>query len=381
MKRKLSIIAFLAHHKTSKSVYAYEPYVREIQLWSEIYDKIIIYGHITSNCSKTNIIELPPNCKVKNLFLTPGPGLFRNILRIFQLPLLFVQISYVYFNSKILHLRTSGYPTIIVNLLNFIFNKPTMEKWATNFPPDNGLGLLWKLNSKLLLKLSRNKTRVFTYNDINHPCFIETFPALFTNQEFNKLSLSNNTIKWKNIPFTYIIVSRLHPDKNIELIFECVIKNKIFFIEKSIKINIVGDGPLINNFKEMILKFSLDKIIVLNGSANFYETMNLIGLSNFLIMPGHNEGWAKVINESLMMNCVPIIIKGGNPERISKKFGYDDFLFENTADDLLRVIKKTLNVELKTVNKLLNNGKKMNKGMTLEMYKKLILKTHNSIIN
>lgn len=379
MKNKLSIIAFLAHYKTKESIYAYEPYVREIHLWSEIYDKIIIYGHVTSNISKTNNLKLPPNCEVKNLFLTPGPGIIRNILRILQLPFLFVQITYIYFNSKILHTRTSGYPTIIVNLLNFIFNKPTIEKWATNFPPDKELGLLWKLNSKLLLKLSRSKTRVFAYNDIDHPYFIESFPALFSHEEMNKLKLIKNTIKWKNSPFSYIVVSRLHPDKNVELIFDCVIQNKIFFLKKSINIYIVGDGPLTRKFKEMIIKFSLDKIIVLNGAFNFHETMNLVGLNNFLIMPGNNEGWAKVINESLMMNCVPIIIKGGNPERLSKKFGYDDYLFENTADDLFRVIKETQNVELKSVNKLLNNGNNMNEGMTLEMYKKLIIKTHNSI--
>ena len=379
--KHLTIIAFLAHHKTNESVYAYEPYVREIKLWSEIFDKIVIYGHVSSYYSKTNNHELPFNCEVKNLFLTSGPGLLRNILRIIQLPFLFVQISFIYFKSKILHTRTSGYPTIIVSLLNFIFNKPTIEKWATNFPPDKGLGLLWKLNSMLLLRLSRSKTRVLTYNDINHPYFTESFPALFSDEEFNKLSSVKNIIKWKDIPFSYIVVSRLHRDKNVKLIFDCVIKYKSFFIQKNIKINVVGDGPLLTKFKDLIIKFNLDKIIVLNGAANFNETMNMLGLSNFLIMPGNNEGWGKVINESLMMNCVPIIVKGGNPERLSKKFGYHNFLFDNTVDDLFRVIKETLNVDLKNVNKLLSNGNNMNKMMTLEMYKKLILKTYNSIIN
>ncbi len=379
--KKITIIAYLKHYESNGNYFSYEPYVREMIYWSQLFDEIILYTEVRKDTPAFSLKVLPSNIKVRKLFFNSGSGLKNNFLRLFQMPILFAQICFAYVNSEIIHTRSSGLPTMFVNLLNLVFNKVTLEKWATNAPPDAKLGFLTKMNFKLLL-LSPTKTRVFTYTKVNHPSFVLAFPALLSNVEINNMVQNSSIAKW-DVDFhfrSFVCVSRLHPDKNLDLIFSAISSSKKnSTLNKNFKLFIVGDGPFKDRYEDLIDKNGLKGVIILLGKLSFTDTLNEISKHHFLIMPGINEGWPKVINEALICKTVPLVVKGGSAEKIMERMEKPGLLFDNDLNSLINSINNTYELENSEIRELIDIGLTETKKLTLERYIELVKETYNDI--
>lgn len=377
--KKLTIFAFLKHYRIEGRCFSYEPYVRELIYWSEIFEEITLYTEVRNDKPVFSISELPSNILVKELCFKSGGGYKNNLLRIVQLPVLFFQIFFAYRKSELIHTRSSGFPTMIVNFLNIIYNKPTLEKWATNAPPDKKLGVLTSINFKLLL-LSPSKTRVFAYTEVKSNFFLLAFPALFSSSEIEVFRTYIPKEKWGQYKRKFVCVSRLHQDKNLHVVFESILRGKeANRLSADFELFIVGDGPMYNYYKDFIVKHSLEGKIFLIGKLTFYDTINFVANCHFLIMPGVNEGWPKVINEALIVDTLPVVVSKGNAQVVMDRLDSPGLLFTDTPESLLNAIELAETLSIEEVLRLLHIGNSKNRNLTLEKYKELIINTFNDI--
>lgn len=379
---KIAIVAHLPHYNNNNKWFAFEPYVREIEIWASLFGHVTIFTDVHKKKPSFSLGELPANCIVKPIYLKSGPGLINNLIRLFQLPIVFFQISFVYFKFSIIHTRTSGFPTIYVNLLNLLFNKPTIEKWATNYPPDKSLGILSKVNAWILY-YSRSKTKVLVYRDIQKRSFVRFIPALFGNAELLKYQSEIDKIKWirKANDWIYVCVARLHPDKNLSLLIEGInnlVNGRVDF--KGFKLQIIGEGPERESLTSKIVEYNLEKNIKLLGAKSYSEVISILQKSNFLIMPGINEGWPKVINEALACECVPIVVRGGNAERVMQFMDNPGLLFNPNPECLSESIENSQRMEMHQLLQMIENGSNSNQKMTLEEFKMKLEGVINEVI-
>ena len=121
----------------------------------------------------------------------------------------------------------------------------------------------------------------------------------------------------------FIIASHLRVSKGIQDLIEAV-HLLPFEIQKMIKIDIYGEGPLENDLKDRIKKYNLQKTIKIMGSSPYLhvEFKNY----SYLLQPTYMECFSLSILESLAAN-VPVITTpvGGNLEIITE--GINGFLF------------------------------------------------------
>jgi glycosyltransferase involved in cell wall biosynthesis len=377
-KNILPIIAHLSHFKRNGTWASFEPYVREIEYLASRFQEVHIFTDVVSKPPNFSLKSLPENCKVKKIYLVTGPGILKNITRIFQLPIVFFQILIIYFSYPFFHTRTSGFPTLFINLLNFVFNKPTIEKWATNFPPDKVFGCLWKIYAKLLLK-SRSNTKVMVYNKVEHHNFVLSFPALFSKKELVNFKEKVDYDKWRENKNKFVCVARLHEHKNIIFLIHAVKYYVTHFDKKDFQILIVGDGHLFLEISDFIISNKLEKNIILLGKKPFEEVIEILGKSNFLIMPGINEGWAKVINEALSVRCLPIVVNEGNPKRVMNRMGDPGLLFNNNYESFSNVINSISTISSNKIQQMLDSGEAYNYKITLEKYLDLFIETLDEI--
>lgn len=376
---RLTIFAFLKHYQIGDRHFSYEPYVRELIYWSEIFEEITLYTEVRKDNPVFSISELPPNILVESLYFRSGGGLKNNLIRILQLPILFFQIVFAYRKSELIHTRSSGFPTMIVNLLNLIFNKPTIEKWATNAPPDKKLGVLTSVNFRLLL-LSPSNTRVFAYTEVRSKNFLLAFPALFSLKEIEIFRSYIPKNKWRQSERKFVSVARLHQDKNLDVIFESVRLGKLGNrLTPGFELYIIGDGPLFKEYDDFIIKNGLEGIIFLMGKMTYYDTIKFVSKCNFLIMPGVNEGWPKVINEALIVDTVPIVVSQGNAKVVMDRLDSPGLLFNDNSESLLSTIKLAESLSIEEIIEMLNIGNSKNKNLTLDKYKELIVNTFHDI--
>lgn len=377
--KELLLVAHLKHFKGIDGVYSYEPYVRELIYWSNLFDRIVLYTEMSTEKPSFALSRLPENIVVHDLGFVGGPGLLNNLKRVFRIPSVVTKLLIAYLKADLIHTRSSGIPTMAINVFNLLWNKPTIEKWATNSPPDPALGLMTALNYKLLVCVPSN-TRVLVYAPVDHSRFVLSFPALFSSMELDRNRLMIDDNKWRLSERSYLCVSRLHKDKNVELLLDAV-KYGIMSKELSekFKVHIVGGGPQEYSIRSFVYDNGLEENIQLMGKMSFENTLKMMAESHFLIMPGINEGWGKVINEALSVDCIPLVVKGGNAENVMRRMENPGLLFENTPDSLVSTIKMALSTPMNIVHNWLEKGNRHNSNFTLENYIKVVEKTYDEI--
>lgn len=370
-KKSLVIIAHLYHYKKDGRFYSYEPYVREIELWSDLFDEITIYTDLQKEFKPTfPVKELPENCKVKDIWMRSGSGLKNNLIRMIQLPFATVRLFFILSKAEMLHFRSPGITAMISNFLNRFLNKKTIVKWATQFDFIPPLSQSQRFELKLL-KNPPSNTKVLIYGKAEHQNHVSFFPAIMSKEELDELRQKIQPRDWTG-KIRLVSVGRLYRHKNFDTIIEGLIVFKQKYPDYDWEFVMIGDGEERNHIEDMIKKGNLENEVKLPGSRPFGEVLEWYGKSHIAVMPGKYEGWPKVVNEAWATGCIPFVVNYGNapyPLTFAENSGFSyEANPESFADSLNEILQKPAD-ELDRIRK---NGADANYSMTLEKFKEKI---------
>ena len=130
-------------------------------------------------------------------------------------------------------------------------------------------------------------------------------------------------------------------------------------------LDIVGDGPELDNLMQQSKVLSLTDKVTFNGALRNDVVRQMIAQSDCLILPSRWDGWGAVVNEALMMG-VPVICSDlcgaadllGNIER-------GEVFKADSVTSLGRVLERWICKENKTQNSV-NNIKSWTKSINGE---------------
>ncbi len=102
-------------------------------------------------------------------------------------------------------------------------------------------------------------------------------------------------------------------------------------------LDIVGDGPLMDELQKMVEKYQLEKEVTLAGGKKPAEVLEYMEKSDiFLFTSNYLEGWGAVVNEAMMKGCaviasreagsVPFLINSGENGLSYENGSYEDFV-------------------------------------------------------
>jgi len=137
-------------------------------------------------------------------------------------------------------------------------------------------------------------------------------------------------------------VGRMDPIKNFDRLIAAVAR----MIESEptlgsrLRLVIVGDGPLLSEYRQLVTKLGLQAIVWLPGTRD--DIAALLRSMHLFILPSRNEGISNTILES-MSTGLPVIASniGGNPELVSD--GESGFLISvNDTDAIIEAIERYL---------------------------------------
>lgn len=106
----------------------------------------------------------------------------------------------------------------------------------------------------------------------------------------------------KNDRFSFVFLGRLVPQKNVALLLEAfaALSKK----EHGIRLDIVGDGPLMTELREKSKRLGVDEKITWHGLIK--EPWTVVARCHCLILPTNFEGFANVLVEGLALG-LPVI--------------------------------------------------------------------------
>ena len=114
-------------------------------------------------------------------------------------------------------------------------------------------------------------------------------------KQIEKVTLENKIIK-------LVVVSRLVNQKNIDIVIKAVKRIE----DKNILLNIVGDGPEVNNLKSLVKEKSLNKRVSFIGKIKNSELHNYLEDADIFIQASNYEGLPHSILEAINYE-IPIL--------------------------------------------------------------------------
>ncbi|MDO3695136.1 glycosyltransferase [Wenyingzhuangia sp. chi5] len=304
---KFGIITHAVHKIKDGQFYAYEPYVREMNLWAKYVDEIIIVAPVSiDEVENIEIAYQHANIKmieIPNFDITSINNFFRSL---WIMPKVCWQIYRVMKQSSHIHLRCPGNVGLLGCLMQIFFPlKPKTAKYAGNWDPESKQPVTYKFQKWLLGNtLLTKKMKVLVYGDWPNQSknIIPFFTASYHQHEITMIEEKdlNNQIK---LIFVGGLTVGKQPLLSVKATHQLIKKGY------DVCLNIYGDGVMRTEIENYISSHQLENQIVLHGNVNKEVVKAAFQTSHFLIFISKSEGWPKVVAEAMFWECLPISSK------------------------------------------------------------------------
>lgn len=300
---KFAIITHVPHLKENTKLYGYAPYVREMNLWIENVDEVLLVAPTTN--LQPNAIHLPYDREVR-LMEIPGfnaIGLKAKFSALLKMPKLIGVIYKAMREADHIHLRCPGNVGLLGCFVQILFPKtPKTAKYAGNWDTKSKQPFSYKVQRWILSNtfLTKNMQVLVYGNWSNQTKNIRPFFTA-TYRERDKKSVALRTLEGKiKLLFAGTLAEGKRPLYAVQL------AEKLIHQGFDVQLELFGDGQERNILQEYIAKNNLENSIFLRGNQTKENLQQAYEESHFLVLPSKSEGWPKVVAEAMFWGCVPV---------------------------------------------------------------------------
>ena len=248
------------------------------------------------------------------------------------------------YNIPLVHTYHTLYEDYIYYITKGYFDKPSKKivEYLTHFYCDTTANELI-VPTKKIYDLFKEKYNV-EKNIYIIPTGIEIDRFYVENIDENDVNEIRKKIGVSKTDFNVVFVGRIAQEKNIDLL----LKGQKFINDKNPKVNliIIGDGPDMDNYKEMAKKLGIEKNVFFIGKVPWEDIPKYYRVANVFATASTSETQGLTVIEAMAASIAPICI--------------DDESFRNTViDGLNGRIFKTQEEYVDIVLDLAKNKKKL----------------------
>ena len=301
-KPVLAIISDTAMYR-GKNIYVFEPVLREVISFSDLFSKInwLGFGHQQLPPKNTKK-KIPDNLKLLIVKPCGGNTIVKKMKVIIFIPYYIFKINQLVKISDVIHIRGPSIPALLTILFSFFHpQKKYWHKYAGNWQTGSKT-ISYRFQRWLLKKKNPGIVIVSKRNNSDLPHVLSFINPCLTEKEiiFNKQS---GLKKKFNSKLTFCFVGRLEKSKGLPALLDAFGDlNKIDWIEK---LHCVG-GKSGTEKNEKIK--SPDNIpVIFHGILDRQGINQIYEDSHFIILPSQSEGFPKVLAEASSFGCIPIV--------------------------------------------------------------------------
>lgn len=298
------IITHVLHKEQNNKYFAYEPYVREMNIWLRHVDEVeIVAPKIIGD--KTTIDSSYEHSKIKfsKIPQIQFTSIFNSITSILKLPKIVFVIYKAARRADHIHLRCPGNIGLIGCFVQILFPKKIKTaKYAGNWDPKSKQPISYNIQKFILQNtfLTKNMQALVYGQWRNQSKNIRSFfTASFSRSEIEPF------IKRQYIGvYKIIFIGTLTPGKRPLLVLKIIDRLRQDRIECTL--DIYGDGELKQTVSDFIIQNNLQKYINIHGNVGKETLKSALKNSDFLLLPSKSEGWPKAVTEAMFFGVIPI---------------------------------------------------------------------------
>ncbi|MCL7764217.1 glycosyltransferase [Polaribacter sp. Z014] len=304
---KFAIISHTLHKSKDQKLYAYEPYVREMNLWLQNVSETRIVAPV----SKAEIVAIEVPYNTSNIHIKEIPSfnvlsLKTKIVSIFKIPFILFEILKACFWADHIHLRCPGNVGLLGCFVQILFpSKPKTVKYAGNWDPKSKQPVSYRIQKWIVSNtfLTKNcKVLVYGNWEGQSKNIVPFFTASYINHEIIDLPEKDFSSKI-NFIFVGAFTEGKQPMLSVKVI-EKLLAKKI-----KVQLDMYGNGLEFIKVQEYVEQNNLEKNIILHGNQPKEMVKKAFQKAHFLIFISKSEGWPKVVAEAMFWSCLPISSK------------------------------------------------------------------------
>lgn len=363
------IITHTPHSLYENKVYAYGPYIKEMNLWVKYVDKVIIVAPCKED-SKVSPILLPyehSNIEIRKIPAISLTSFFELVKAILNTPVIKLKIFLAMLKSNHIHLRCPGNIGLYGAGIQVFFPRKTKTaKYAGNWDPMAKQPFSYRIQKWILSNtfLTRNM-KVLVYGQWEHQS--KNINSFFT-ASYSKLKALELSKKNFQSPFKFLFVGSLSKGKNP--LYAVQLVERLLQKGISCSLDVFGEGVERKNIESYISNQNLDKNIVLHGNQSAELVEKAYKDSHFLLLPSQSEGWPKVVAEAMFWGLVPIVTSISCVPWMLKNGARGILITKNVAQDV-QLINEVITHPL-LLNKMSKEAQQWSREYTLDAFEKAI---------
>ena len=302
---KVVIVSHVRHYSQDGNLFAYAPYAREIEIWAELFDEVVIAAPLwktepAGDCASihsTNIRIMPQR--------EIGGETWPAKLKLASyLPAMMWELTKALRQGDAIHVRCPGNIGFLGALLAPLFSKHIVAKFAGQWNPNANDPLSVRCQRAVLRsRWWHGPVTVYgTWPDMPEHV-VPFFSSALTDEQISRACIAARTRTFdeqRNILF----VGRLSQAKNADVLLSALAQLRSEGVP--FKCTIAGEGPELAALQELSVNFGIGDSVVLTGGVSFERVLELYEHSGILVLASQTEGWPKAITEGMAFGLVAI---------------------------------------------------------------------------
>ena len=305
---KFLIITHVLHKKQENKLFAYAPYVREMNLWLKHVDSVTIVAPLIGceNVSPIDITYKHDNININAIPQIQFTSITTSIVSLFKLPTILYAIFKTCKKADHIHLRCPGNIGLLGCLVQICFPKKLKTaKYAGNWDPNSKQPKSYRFQKWLLKnELLTKNMKVLVYGNWKDSSknIVPFFTASYKENE--KMDVSIKTLDERiNILFVGTLSYGKQPLLTVKGI------NELIKLGYNVHLDIYGEGQQRSIIEEYISENNLSNYVTLHGNKDKETLKRAYQKAHFLVFMSKSEGWPKAIAEAMFWKCLPISTK------------------------------------------------------------------------
>jgi glycosyltransferase involved in cell wall biosynthesis len=315
--RSLLVVSHVVHFRHDGRLYAYGPYAREIDLWADLFPRLVIAAPCRDAVPTGDCLPLARgDVSVRAQRETGGRSIAAKTKQVLALPRLTWELGRCMRSVDAIHVRCPGNLGLLGVVLAPMFSSFLIAKYAGQWSGYPGEAWSSRLQRALLRsRWWRGPVTVYGIVPGQRPHVVPFFTSVMSTDD---MARARNAAASRSIESTLrvLYVGRLSAAKNVDALIRAIAQLCASGVK--LQCDIVGEGPERESLEELTRGLAVADHVSFAGGVEFERVLGFYERADVLVLISDTEGWPKAIAEAMAFG---VICVGSNHGLVAEMLG------------------------------------------------------------
>lgn len=339
--RRLLVVSHVHHYEHGGQLGAYGPYAREIDIWADLFDTVVIAAPLRRTAFPGDVVPFTrTNISIRPLRDAGGDTARAKLGLLPAIPSWALSLARAMRHADAVHVRCPGNVGLVGAAVAPLFSRYLVAKYAGQWNGYDGESIPTRLQ-RFLLRSRWWRGPVTVYGEWpDQPAHVVPFfTSMMTTAQVER-AVQVAATKRITRPLRVLFSGTLEARKRVAALIDAV--GLLVAENLPIELMIVGDGPQGPALRQQAGDLVARGIVTFAGALPYDESLRWFEWAHCLVLPSqHSEGWPKVIAEGMCHGLLCVGVAHGQVPRMLTGRGV--LLHTGSPDEIAGALREMAN--------------------------------------